>query len=248
MKRWEIWIYGACIVLANLSLLNGSVATAGYYYPDRVIAGEFYRLLTHPFVHVSGYHLLLDGSAFLMLCAMLKERCRVKRTLYLLGAHIGCVIGVTIVLPLHDSIGYAGLSGIAHGLMAVWALECTQSKERETVIVGWMTFGIVLGKALYEALSSQMLFSFMHSSLIGQPISVSHLSGILGGVLSIGLLRRRRSWVCARPVDGDCRGKGPARNCSDPWRMRLSAPCRLSVLAPERPYDAQSHGGDNENL
>ena len=217
MKRWEIWIYGACIAIANLSLLNGSVATGGYYYPDRVIAGEFYRLLTHPFVHVSGYHLLLDGSAFLMLYAMLKESSLVRRTLYLLGAHIGCVIGVTMVLPLHDSIGYAGLSGIAHGLMAVWALECLQSKERDIVIVGWMTFGMVLGKALYEAFSSQMLFSFMHNSLIGQPISVSHLSGILGGVLSFGLLKWQRT---KGSVEGDCRGRlrhnsMERRSCSD---------------------------------
>ncbi|MCH8192856.1 MAG: rhombosortase [Planctomycetes bacterium] len=208
MKRWETWIYAACILVANIGLVTGTVATWGYYYPDRVIAGEFYRLLTHPFVHVSGYHLLLDGSAFLMLYAMLRESSLVRRTIYLLGTHIGCVIGVTLALPLHESIGYAGLSGIAHGLMAIWALECLQSKERDTVIVGWITFGVVLGKALYEALSSQMLFSFMHNSLIGQPISVSHLSGILGGVLSFGLLRCRGSWLCVRPMDGDCRGMG----------------------------------------
>ena len=189
MKRREIWIYIACIVWANLGLLNGSVATAGYYYPDKVLNGEFYRLLTHPFVHVSWYHLLLDGSAFLMLYAMLKETSLVRRTMYLLGAHIGCLIGVTLTLPIHNSIGYAGLSGIAHGLMAVWALECLQTKEKNTVTVGWITFGLVLGKAIYEALSSHMLFSLIHTSLIGQPVAISHLGGILGATLAFGLCR-----------------------------------------------------------
>ena len=217
MKRWETWIYAACILVANIGLVTGAVATWGYYYPDRVIAGEFYRLLTHPFVHVSAYHLLLDGSAFLMLYAMLKESSLARRTLYLLGTHIGCLIGVTFVLPLHDSIGYAGLSGIAHGLMAIWALECLQSKERDTAIVGGVTLAVVLGKSLYEALSSQMLFSFMHNSLIGQPISVSHLSGILGGVLTFGLLQWQRT---KGPVEGDCRGRPrhnsmERRSCSD---------------------------------
>ena len=220
MKRWETWIYAACILVANTGLVTGAVATWGYYYPDRVIAGEFYRLLTHPFVHVSAYHLLLDGSAFLMLYAMLKESSLARRTLYLLGTHIGCLIGVTFVLPLHDSIGYAGLSGIAHGLMAIWALECLQSKERDTVVVGWITFGIVLGKALYEAFSSQMLFSFMHSSFIGQPISVSHLSGILGGVFTFAVLHCCGSWLRVRPMAGDCGGKFrhhmmEPRGCSD---------------------------------
>jgi rhomboid family GlyGly-CTERM serine protease len=189
-QRWELWIYTVMLVVANMGLARGFVATAWYYYPEQVFAGQWYRLVTHAFVHVSGYHLLLDGSAFLMLYVMLKQPSRMKRTLYVWGANLGCVVGVTTVLPTHGSLGYAGLSGIAHGLMAVWALEClVESHDKTIQRIGWITLGIVLSKALFEACSGGVVFSFMHGNLMGHPIGISHLSGIIGACLAFALCR-----------------------------------------------------------
>jgi rhomboid family GlyGly-CTERM serine protease len=189
-QKWELWIYVAMLVAANMGLLWGSVATDWYYYPEHVLSGQWYRVFTHAFVHVSWYHLLLDGSAFLMLYTMLRQPNAVKRTLYVVGANLGCVVGVTLVLPAQGSLGYAGLSGIAHGLMAVWALECiAESRNKTTQRMGWITLGIVLGKALIEAVYGGVVFAFMHGNLMGQPIGISHLSGILGAGLAYGLCR-----------------------------------------------------------
>ena len=182
--------YLLALILANLGLLGGSVLTQGYYYPSRVLSGELYRLITHPFVHVSWLHLLLDGTAFLMLYSMLETQSWIKRTAYVLGAHVGCTLGVTLSLGWGESIGYAGLSGIAHGLMAVWALELLDQPNKALWPIGTWTLIIVTGKALYEAVFNRMLFDFMHSGLIGQPIAISHLSGIIGACVAFGLCRR----------------------------------------------------------
>jgi rhomboid family GlyGly-CTERM serine protease len=195
-QKWELWIYAVMLAVANIGLLWGHVATGWYYYPEQVLQGQWYRLATHGFVHVSWYHLLLDGSAFVMLYAMLRQPSRAKRTLYVLGANVGCLVGVTAVLPAQGSLGYAGLSGIAHGLMTVWALEnIVETQDKTVKRIGWITLGIVLGKALFEAGHMNVLFSFMHSNLMGQPIGISHLSGIIGACLVYGLCRIRRGHI-----------------------------------------------------
>ena len=182
--------YLAALLLANVGLLGGSVLMQGYYFPNRVLNGEFYRLITHPFVHVSWLHLLLDGTAFLVLYAMLETPNWLKRTAYVLGAHLGCTAGVTLSLGWSESIGYAGLSGIAHGLMAVWALELLDQPDKTLWPIGTWTFIIVTFKALYEAVFDRMVFDFMHSGLMGQPIAISHLSGIIGACIAFGLCRQ----------------------------------------------------------
>jgi hypothetical protein len=129
-----------------------------------------------------------------------------KRTLYVLGANLGCVVGVTLVLPAQGSLGYAGLSGIAHGLMAVWALEnMVETQDRTCHRVGWITLGIVLGKALIEAIHGGAVFAFMHGNLMGQPIGISHLSGILGAGLAYGL--------CQVKISSGNLGQNPVQSC-----------------------------------
>jgi membrane associated rhomboid family serine protease len=181
--------YLIALFLANAGLVSGSVFVQGYYYPHRVLTGEFYRLFTHPFVHVSWWHLLLDGTAFLALYAMLETPSWIRRTAYVLGAHLGCTLGVTWNLGWGESIGYAGLSGIAHGLMAVWALELLFHPKCTLRPIGTWTLIIVTGKALCEALSGRMLFDFMHAGRMGQPIAISHLSGIIGACVVFALYR-----------------------------------------------------------
>ncbi|MCP4451123.1 MAG: rhombosortase [Planctomycetes bacterium] len=205
-QKWELWIYAAILGVANIGLLWNSVATGLYYYPEQVLSGQWHRVFTHAFVHVSWYHLLLDGSAFLMLYAMLKQPNTIKRTLYILGANLGCVVGVTAVLPDQGSLGYAGLSGIAHGLMAVWALEqMAEGRDKTSQRIGWITLGIVVGKALIEAAHGSVVFAFMHGNLMGQPIGISHLSGILGAGLAYAL--------CQVQISSGNSGQTPVQSC-----------------------------------
>lgn len=186
--KWDLILYLILLACANWGLFQNQIATHWYFYPDRVLAGQWYRVWTHAFVHVSWYHLLLDGSAFISLLVMLRQTNVCKRFLYVLGANLGCVLGVCLVLPVSNSRGYAGLSGIAHGLMAVWALECIcETKDRTIRHIGWITLSIVTIKALIEASFDQVVFAFMHGSLMGHPVGISHISGIVGAVSAYAL-------------------------------------------------------------
>jgi hypothetical protein len=73
------------------------------------------------------------------------------------------------------------LSGIAHGLMAVSGLEMIgEGVHRRT---GWITFGSVAAKSLYEAYQGEVVFDFLHLGMCGIPLAACHLGGVAGATL-----------------------------------------------------------------
>lgn len=183
MKRWEIYIYALLVAGLNLPLAVGSVAKSMIFSPHHVVDGQLWRIFTHPFVHVSWYHLLLDATAFFLLYVQLAEQSRIKRTLYVVGCGISSLLAAIFVQGGIDSIGYCGLSGIAHGLMAVCALEMIRSVSSNKSVkpVGVLCLGLLIGKCLVEAFTGRMVFSFFHTDLIGSPVALAHGGGVLGG-------------------------------------------------------------------
>ena len=153
------------------------------FSPGHVLDGQLWRIFTHPFVHVSWYHLLLDATAFFLLYITLAEPSRAKRTLYVVGCGISSLFFAIVALGSIDSIGYCGLSGIGHGLMAVCALEMIRnaSSDRSMKLAGVLCLGLLIGKCLVEAFTGRMVFSFFHTDLIGSPVALAHGGGVLGG-------------------------------------------------------------------
>jgi len=128
-----------------------------------------------PFVHVTWYHLVLDGAAFLALYHSLVEPSLARRLVYVLAAGAGSLLAAWATMPAISTSGLCGLSGVAHGLMAVSALELMTgqppgSTERR---IGQMSFFLVVGKAALEAVSGRMFFTFLHFGLMGDPVAVS---------------------------------------------------------------------------
>lgn len=137
--------------------------------------GQWWRLFTHAFTHVTWYHLLLDGTAFLFLYASLREPRRSYRLGYVVAGIAGSLF---FAWPATQTLGFCGLSGVAHGLMAVTALELIVAGDK----AGWPCLLLVAGKALWETLTGHVFFEFLHFGLMGSPIAVSHLGGVIGGV------------------------------------------------------------------
>ncbi len=189
MKRKEILIFGIILTLANTPLLFGGFTDQLIYLPQKVFAGQWWRLLTHPFVHVSFYHLLLDGAAFLLLYAQLAEKSTAKRLGYLLCIHVAVVLAVTMSLPSVQAAGYCGLSGLAHGLMALWCLERMGGQNDKTerkLAIGIFTG--LLAKCIYEVAAGHVFFASMHLGSVGVPVVSSHLAGVVGAMVMYGLL------------------------------------------------------------
>src|SRR5690348_16262975 len=71
--RPEMLLFALAVCIANAPLLAGHCWQALTFQPEAVRAGQWWRLLTHPFVHITWYHLLLDGVAFFILYHSLSE-------------------------------------------------------------------------------------------------------------------------------------------------------------------------------
>jgi rhomboid family GlyGly-CTERM serine protease len=182
------------LLIANASLFSTSWRGQLVFFPGAVASGEWWRIITHPFVHVSWYHLLLDGAAFLMLYAELGHW-RTRERLMSVAVCGASSLGVALFNPIIATIGFCGLSGVAHGLMAVSAIEMIRRGECR---VGSCVLAVVVSKALLEAVTGNVALSFLHFGLMGTPIAACHAGGVVGGLLLV-LLRSRRP-VTSSPI------------------------------------------------
>lgn len=193
-RMWiEISIFSILILGFNSHLVFKSLGAGMVYFPGIFGVDGLIRLLFHPFVHVSGYHFLLDAGAFVLLYFGLEEDRAVHKATYVLIPGIMSFISVNMLSAADIANGFCGLSGIAHGLMAVWGLEMIFSGKSK--IASLIILGIIICKTSYELISGQPLFSSMHLGQIGQPIPASHAGGVVGGMLSFALIR-----LSGRPI------------------------------------------------
>lgn len=194
----ELTVFAAVLAVLNFPLIWGSFAGSLIFLPDLVLAGEWWRIATHPFVHLSWYHLVLDAGAFLLLYGGIEERRRGRRLLTLIGCGAGS-LGLSLATsPVIQSQGLCGLSGIAHGLMAFSALESLGSSkaDRRGRTIGLLSFVVVTGKSALEMLQGHVFFEFLHFGLMGSPVPACHVGGVLAGtgmyVLFKGVQARHR--------------------------------------------------------
>jgi rhomboid family GlyGly-CTERM serine protease len=184
------------LVLANLHLTAAAWAVQPTYIPAAVAAGEWWRILLHPFAHVSGYHLLLDGMAFVVLYHGLREPVRCCRLGLVVAAGAGSLLLSLGLAPEVERLGLCGLSGIGHGLMAVMALEMIRDRDW----MGWPCLAGVVAKAVWESVTGHVLLDAWHFGSVGSPVVVSHLGGVLGATAFWGIVQSLR-----RPGVGRCR-------------------------------------------
>jgi membrane associated rhomboid family serine protease len=130
-RHGNLWIWSAVLLLVNLPLAWGRVQTPLLFLPEEVIAGQWWRAIIYPLVHLSWYHLVLDAGGFLILFSCLEEQRKFVRFLYVGCASAGSLLLSLAVAPAISRSGLSGLSGIAHGLMAITAMEMLQYKGHD---------------------------------------------------------------------------------------------------------------------
>jgi rhomboid family GlyGly-CTERM serine protease len=183
-ERPELLLFVGLIAVFNAPLITGLCWQSMVFQDAAILQGQWWRVLTHPFVHVTWYHLFLDATAFLTLYAGLLDKSVLRRLSYLIGGAAGSLF-VSWATAMTVAQGLCGLSGVAHGLMAVSAVEMISSNpdDESSRRLGWVSLILVIAKAGYEAISGKMFFSFLQFGLLGSPVAVSHAGGIIGGLL-----------------------------------------------------------------
>ncbi len=251
--RAELLGFTLLLVLLNLPLFAGGSTAALAFQADAVAAGEWWRLLTHPFLHVSWYHLVLDGTAFLVLYANLHAEQRWRRLTYVAASAAGSLVIALCASPLIATHGLCGLSGGAHGLMAVTALEMLvlPRADRFTRIAGIASFVAVTAKCLFELATGHAFFATLHFGLLGTPIVACHAGGILGGLVAMMLLTLRPKGEPAeilatrRGIEGCVPRRGRARRevTSLAPRSRIQKANLASRLSGFVPVELHAVGG-----
>lgn len=213
-NNWDVAVMAVLVVVANAHLAGiGTGSGLWAYAPGAIGDGRWLSLLMHPFAHVSAYHLALDAGAFFLLYPLIASRPLPRLSVFtacLLGS-----MGLAACDPRIGALGFCGLSGIGHGLMAALGLSMARN-SRELGQSPWLGWGLFAGaciKAAFEVVSSGVFLAGLHLGDVGIPNTYSHLGGIVGGVagaLCLSVLSRMRTRIRpgSTPSTGPCQGRG----------------------------------------
>jgi membrane associated rhomboid family serine protease len=182
-QRIELAGIAILLIALNWPLLQGVCNSRLIFMPEAARHGEWWRWFTHPFIHVTWLHLLLDGVAFLILYHDLLGQARVQRLLFCIGGGVGSLVVCCCADPMLATNGLCGISAIAHGLMAVSALNLMGQRHDKLLFrMGLFSFVLVTAKCLIEVLTGKMLLTFLYFGMVGDPIAVTHAGGLLGAL------------------------------------------------------------------
>jgi len=185
------------LMVCNLHLFHGSYPSMLIFEKGLVAGGEWWRVITHLFVHVSWYHLLLDGGAVAFLWHEIDLDSLIKKFLVAVASTAGSLLAAIWFSPHIEQFGYCGLSGLAHGLMfflgLVWLSQSFLARRQDNAVLGRLVAGSLFvllsgGKSIVEVVSGSVIFSQLHLGNLGIPIVHAHLGGVLGGFVAFVLL------------------------------------------------------------
>ncbi len=204
--NWDIALMMLLVTMTNTHLVGIGEGTGQWAYaPGALAAGQWSRLFLHPFSHVTVYHLALDAGAFFLLYPLVGAHPR--RRLFVFAVCLLGSMGLAAFDPGIASLGFCGLSGIGHGLVAAVALGMVR-RARELQQSPWVGWGLLAGvsvKAVFEATCGSVFLSALHFGNVGTPNTYSHLGGIIGGVAGTLCLSLSYGFNRAAPIPSPAR-------------------------------------------
>lgn len=180
----------AILFISNLHLLSNELPQSLIFNSEKVFAGQYWRIITYPFVHVSWYHLVLDGLVSVFLWCEIRALGVMGKLCLTFFISMTVLVVSLLFSPYIASTGLCGLSGIAHGLAIFAGLSQLGSetggisKDKGQNLSAMVLLSVITGKCLYEVWSGQVLFNSLHFGELGQPIVHAHVGGALGGFIS----------------------------------------------------------------
>ncbi len=176
--------YGrALLLLCALLLLPCIAGEAGRLHLryDRagIEAGQWWRLLSGHWVHLSLRHAVLNALGLALMWALFARDYSPRQWL---GIVLGAILAIDAGLWLMDSTlqWYVGSSGVLHGVMAAGTLAHLKRREAD----GWVLLAFLAGKLAYEHLVGPLPFSGT-----ADVVTDAHLFGVIGGAAVAACLR-----------------------------------------------------------
>lgn len=187
------------------------VATAAVFVRDALVAdgrifdGQWWRLITGPFIHATWGHLIRDLALVAIAGIAYEHPLRSHKLLLFAG---GIVLPGLVVLVAGDVQWYCGLSGLSHALLAAaLSYEFTQRRGTARVIVLALC-AIAAVKPIYELVTGAPAFAMSLGAGVAQ-VPLAHVAGVLVGI-ACGLAAGRASSAAHRRRSGSRASSSPA--------------------------------------
>lgn len=195
-KSFPLW--PDALLLAALFLLFAALpAVSGLleYQRERIGAGEWWRLFTAHFVHLNLNHALLNALGLLLVGVVFaRELRRDEWWLLVLGAPLLISAGLWWKQP--GLVGYAGFSGVLHGLLYLAVLRLWPASWWLAALL----LVVLLARQVWEQTAAYDP-GYLRSLIGGAVMPDAHLFGGLCGFLLglAGLWRDQRRGRLGRP-------------------------------------------------
>ena len=181
---WSVWI--SVGLISAIVFVAGESATEFLRF-DRIAidAGEWWRLLSAHFVHLSSGHLLLNLAA-LALAAYVASPSSSFRLQLLAWGWLCLVTGVGLFIFADDLYYYVGLSGALHGAMLVAIAPSPYYSMKVRLIVVL----VIVVKVIWE--QTGFYDDMANSEMVGGRTEArSHMFGAIAGLIWIAV---SQSW------------------------------------------------------
>lgn len=164
----------ACIALAATGLGGAAARHLLRYERDALASGEWWRLVTAHFTHLSLEHAILNALGLALLWMLLARDYSPRAWLLIVTSSIAAI---DLGLWLGDStvLWYVGSSGALHGVLAAGTLAHLRRREPD----GWLLALLLVGKLAYEQWVGPL--PFMRGATV---VVDAHLYGALGGLIA----------------------------------------------------------------
>ena len=183
-------IYTTLIVLLMRYLLNPllpypGIGNIGYYVGansrELVLNGQYWRLITHQFVHISVFHLFFNMYALAYIGLMIEHKLGAKK--YVITYIISGICGGLLSLVYHDFGYMAGASGAIMGLFgAFMALLLSKAFEKNAT------------KALLISTLSVVVMMLVSGALQKRVDNAAHIGGLISGFIIGYLIYNDKLW------------------------------------------------------
>jgi rhomboid family GlyGly-CTERM serine protease len=178
------------------------------YQRTGISQGEFWRVFTGHFVHLNFSHALLNSIGLLLLARVMGEEIS-RRDWWMVTLLAPFVISLGLWLKQPTLIGYAGFSGVLHGLLYFGVLRLLPKTP-------WLALAVLVllaGRQVWE----QTGFydpDYLRGLIAGRVMPDAHLFGALTGTLlglwSLWRDRLRDGTLLGKPEStGYSSGTGP---------------------------------------
>lgn len=182
------WSYCAIVLVISVLFLNLSVLfkilplELFTLYPSNIEVKQWWRIITHLFVHSDACHFILDFFIFIVLYLMLHETMP-RKMIYLIIIAMAVTISC-IMLSKYDWV--CGLSGLNYGLFTmICCMDSSHAALRgssRTSLTLILLISIV-AKTSIELIAMLILDQNIYYPFFGYISSESHAGGIIGGLI-----------------------------------------------------------------